>query len=45
MKIWGSDEARKFYGLAEGKAATLPEGKYGDMVRHGVAEGLRRVAE
>jgi tetratricopeptide (TPR) repeat protein len=34
------DEARKFYGLAEGEAATLPEGKYGDMVRHGVAERL-----
>ena len=39
------DEARKFYGLAEGEAATLPEGKYGDMVRHGVAEGLKRLAE
>jgi hypothetical protein len=39
------EEARKFYGLAEGKAITLPEGKYGDVVRHGVAEGLKRVAE
>ena len=37
--------ARKFYGLPEGKAITLPEGKYGDVVRHGVAEGLKRVAE
>jgi tetratricopeptide (TPR) repeat protein len=39
------EEARKFYGLAEGKAASLPEGKYGDTVRSGVAEGLKRVAE
>lgn len=39
------EEARKFYGLAEGKAITLPEGKYGDVVRHGVTEGLKRVAE
>jgi tetratricopeptide (TPR) repeat protein len=39
------EEARKFYGLAEGKAVTLPEGKYGDMVRQGVAGGLKRVAE
>jgi hypothetical protein len=30
---------------AEAKAASLPEGKYGDMVRRGVAEGLRRIAE
>jgi hypothetical protein len=38
-------EARKFYWMAEVKVASLPEGKYGDMVRRGVAEGLRRVAE
>lgn len=39
------EEARRFYGLAEAKVAVLPEGKYGDMVRHGVIEGLKRVAE
>jgi len=39
------EEARKFYWMAEVKVASLPEGKYGDMVRRGVAEGLRRVAE
>jgi tetratricopeptide (TPR) repeat protein len=39
------EDARKFYLRAEANAASLPEGKYGDMVRRGVAEGLRRVAE
>ena len=39
------EEARKFYWMAEVKVASLPEGKYGDMVRRGVAEGLRRIAE
>jgi tetratricopeptide (TPR) repeat protein len=39
------EEAIKFFLRAEAKAASLPEGKYGDMVRRGVAEGLRRIAE
>jgi tetratricopeptide (TPR) repeat protein len=37
------DEAKRFYGLAAEKAAVLPEGKYADTVRLGIAHGLERV--
>jgi tetratricopeptide (TPR) repeat protein len=39
------EEAKKFYGLAEGKTAILPEGAYADTVRRGIAKGLERVSQ
>ena len=39
------EEAKKFYGLAEGKTATLPEGACADTVRRGIAKGLERVSQ
>ena len=36
--------AVRYYELAEARLADAPEGPYGDVVRHGVAEGRRRVA-
>ena len=38
-------EARRFYRLADGVAATLPKGKLTEMVERGAAEGLKRVSE
>lgn len=35
-------EAVKYYQFAADKAAQLPGGKYGDMIRSGIAEGLKR---
>lgn len=35
-------EARRHYELAAGKLADLPPGPYGDLVREGVARGLKR---
>ena len=32
-----------YYELAAGRLNVLPNGKYGDMVRHGVKRGLQRV--
>jgi hypothetical protein len=37
-------EAKRFYRLAMEKAAVLPEGKYADTVRRGIAQGLERVS-
>jgi tetratricopeptide (TPR) repeat protein len=39
------EEAKKFYRLAEGKSATLPEGAYADTVRRGIAKGLERMSQ
>ena len=36
--------ATRFYELAEARLADVPEGSYGDVVRHGVAEAHRRLA-
>jgi tetratricopeptide (TPR) repeat protein len=36
-------EARRYYDLAEGRLADLPEDPYGELVRHGIAEGRRRI--
>ena len=36
--------AARYYDLAEARLGDAPEGPYGDVVRHGVAEGRRRVA-
>jgi hypothetical protein len=36
------NEAAKYYKLAADKANHLPNGKYGDMIRAGIAEGLKR---
>ena len=38
------EEAKRFYGLAQEKAGVLPEGKYADTVRLGIAHGLERVS-
>jgi len=38
------NEAGKYYQFAADKADQLPNGKYGDMIRSGIAEGLRRSA-
>jgi tetratricopeptide (TPR) repeat protein len=35
-------EARKYYDLAAEKAGELPEGRYGDLVRSGIAQGRKR---
>ena len=35
-------EARRYYELAAEKTAVLPEDSYGDLVRNGVAEALKR---
>jgi tetratricopeptide (TPR) repeat protein len=37
-------EAKRSYELAADRAANLPAGKLTDMVRRGVAEGLKRVS-
>lgn len=37
-------ESRKYYELAERGAATLPDGRLTEMVRHGAADGLLRVS-
>ena len=37
------DAARQHYTLAAEGLADLPDGPYGDMIRGGVAEGLRRL--
>jgi hypothetical protein len=36
-------EARRFYELAAAKGDSLPDGRYGDVVRRGAEEGLRRI--
>jgi tetratricopeptide (TPR) repeat protein len=35
-------EANNYYRLAADSSTHLPPGKYGDMIRNGIAEGLRR---
>jgi len=35
-------EARRYYALAAGSLAALPDDPYGDIVRHGIEEGRRR---
>jgi tetratricopeptide (TPR) repeat protein len=42
--LGNKDEARKYYQLAEGALHVLPEGGYACMVKHGVAEGLKRIS-
>lgn len=37
------DAARRHYDLAAAGLADLPDGPYGEMIRGGVAEGLRRL--
>jgi tetratricopeptide (TPR) repeat protein len=41
--LGNQDEARKYYQLAEDALHVLPEGGYTDMVRQGVAAGLKRI--
>jgi tetratricopeptide (TPR) repeat protein len=36
------EEAIRYYQLAAASVANLPDGAYGDLVRGGVAEGLKR---
>lgn len=36
--------AARYYDLAAARLHDVPDGPYGDVVRHGVAEGRRRVA-
>lgn len=36
--------AARYYDLAEARLGDVPGGTYGDVVRHGVAEGRRRAA-
>jgi hypothetical protein len=42
--LGNKDEAKRFYHLAAEGAAMLPEGRLTDVVRHGAAEGLKRVS-
>jgi tetratricopeptide (TPR) repeat protein len=42
--LGNTDEARKYYQLAEDALGVLPEDRYADMVKHGVAEGLKRIS-
>jgi len=37
------EEARGFYELAAAKVSRLADGRYGDVVRDGIARGLQRV--
>ena len=37
-------EARRFYELAAEKVEALPEGKYADIVKQGIANGIARTA-
>ena len=41
--VGNKQEARKYYQLAADSLHTLPDGRYGDIVRDGIAAGLRRV--
>jgi tetratricopeptide (TPR) repeat protein len=41
--IGNRDEARRNYQLAESRLAALPAGRYADVVKRGVANGLARV--
>jgi hypothetical protein len=36
------DEARRYYTMAAAASGTLPDGRYGDVVATGIAEGLKR---
>lgn len=36
------EEAKRYYALAAEKADELPDGRYGEIVRSGIAEGHRR---
>lgn len=36
-------EARRYYDLAAERVSELPEGRYGNIVRQGIAEGHKRV--
>lgn len=38
------DEARRYYELAAERIDDLPAGPYSDLVRHGIAEGRRRIS-
>jgi hypothetical protein len=38
-------EARRYYELAAARLEDLPAGRYGDVVRHGIAEGRKRTRE
>lgn len=42
--LGNAEKAREYYQLAAGTLQVLPESKYTDMVRHGVEEGLKRIA-
>ena len=42
--LGNKEEARKYYQLAAEKLSILPEGNYGDIVKQGVSDGLKRVA-
>jgi hypothetical protein len=41
--IGNRTEARRYYELAWASVSTLPEGRYGDVVREGIKRGLERV--
>ncbi len=37
-------DARRFYALAADRMGCLPEGRYGDIVRRGVMNGMQRIS-
>jgi hypothetical protein len=37
-------DARRFYALAADRIGCLPEGRYGDIVRRGVMNGMQRTS-
>jgi tetratricopeptide (TPR) repeat protein len=43
-KLGNRAEASRYYELAAGRIVDLPEGAYADLVRGGIAEGLKRIA-
>lgn len=42
-KLGDTDKAKEYYQLAAGSCEDLPAGKYTDIIKGGVAEGLKRV--
>jgi hypothetical protein len=37
-------DARRFYALAADRIGCLPEGRYGDIIRRGVMNGMQRIS-
>lgn len=45
-ELSGNDaEAIRYYDMAEASAEDLPDGRYADIVRYGIAEGKKRVTK